>query len=213
MTASDTPRRVAILGASGYTGAELTRLLVRHPRARIVALTGERKAGQAIGSVFPHLALAAERDRLPDLTTIDDVDLDAIDVAFFALPHGAAHPVAAAMPASVKMIDLSPDFRFADPAVYGEWYGQAHGAPALQAQAVYGLSEVNREAIRRARLVGCPGCYPTASLLPLVPLAASGLIDVDDIIIDAKSGVSGAGRAANSLRIVSSWAVGPRSAR
>ena len=148
--------RIAVVGASGYTGAELVRLLVAHPAAEIVAMTADRKAGLEFGRVFPHLAGAAGTHALPALQAVDAVDWSGIDVAFFGLPHGAAQPVAAAMPAGVTMIDLSPDFRFADPAVYAQWYGQAHGAPELQTQAVYGLSEIAREQIRGARLVGCP---------------------------------------------------------
>jgi N-acetyl-gamma-glutamyl-phosphate reductase len=188
--------RVAVVGASGYTGAELVRLLVEHPAADIVAMTADRKAGQEFGTVFPHLAGAARAHTLPPLQPVEAVDWQDVDVAFFGLPHGAAQPLAAAMPAHVRMIDLSPDFRFSDPAVYAQWYGQPHAAPEAQKQAVYGLTEWARERIREARLVGCPGCYPTASLLPLLPLAAAGQIDADDIVIDAKSGVSGAGRAA-----------------
>jgi N-acetyl-gamma-glutamyl-phosphate reductase len=188
--------RVAIAGASGYTGAELVRLLVNHPAVDIVALTADRKAGQDFAAVFPHLAHAARSRELPVLQPIEAVDWQSVDVAFFGLPHGAAHSVAAAMPASVKMIDLSPDFRFADPDVYAATYGQPHQAADVQPQAIYGLSELARPAIADARLVSCPGCYPTSALLPLVPIVQSGLIDADDIVIDAKSGVSGAGRAA-----------------
>lgn len=183
--------RVAILGASGYTGAELLRLLVRHPNVRITALTADRKAGEAIETVFPHLGGLG----LPKLTAIGDVDWSAADVVFCALPHGTTQEVIAGLPAHLKVIDLSADFRLADVEQYAKWYGHAHRAPALQKDAVYGLTELAREAIRRARLVACPGCYPTSAQLPLVPLIEAGQIDADDIIIDAKSGVSGAGRA------------------
>lgn len=188
--------RVAVVGASGYTGAELVRLLVQHPAAEIVAMSADRKAGQDLGAVFPHLALAAQAHALPPLLPLDAIDWQGVDVAFFGLPHGAAQPLAASLPGHVRIIDLSPDFRFASPELYAQWYGQPHAAPEVQKQAVYGLTEWAREHIRSARLVSCPGCYPTASLLPLLPLAEAGQIDVDDIIIDAKSGVSGAGRAA-----------------
>jgi N-acetyl-gamma-glutamyl-phosphate reductase len=188
--------RVAVVGASGYTGAELVRLLLNHPRVSMAALTADRKAGQALADVFPHLGPASEDHRLPPLAAVDDVYWSGIDIAFLGLPHGAAQPLVAALPPAVRVIDLSPDFRFADPGVYSAWYGLPHGAPGLQAQAVYGLTEYARPRIAGARLIACPGCYPTASLLALLPLVEAGAIDADDIIIDAKSGVSGAGRAA-----------------
>lgn len=184
--------RIGILGASGYTGAELLRLLRYHPQAEIRALTADRQAGKPIGAVFPHLA----GEGLPDLVTIGEVDWSDLDVAFCGLPHGTTQQVIAALPKHLKVIDLSADFRLADTATYAEWYGHEHRAPELQREAVYGLTEIEREKIRRARLVAVPGCYPTAAQLPLIPLLRARLIDPDDIIIDAKSGVSGAGRAA-----------------
>jgi N-acetyl-gamma-glutamyl-phosphate reductase len=196
MTTEQNALRVAIVGASGYTGAELVRILAQHPAARVVQLTADRKAGHLLDAVFPHLAAGLEEDRLPPLVAVDAVDWQDVDIAFFGLPHGAAQPVIERLPAHVRAIDLSPDFRFADPAVYAATYGQPHAAPATQTEAVYGLTEVARAAIAGARVVACPGCYPTASLLPLLPLVEAGLIDADDIVIDAKSGVSGAGRAA-----------------
>ncbi|MDG5493360.1 MULTISPECIES: N-acetyl-gamma-glutamyl-phosphate reductase [Azospirillaceae] len=184
------PVRVAILGASGYTGAELIRFLLRHPRARIVALTGERAAGKPVAEVFPHLAPYD----LPALTKIADVDWSGVDFVFCGLPHGTTQEVIAGLPEHVRICDLSADFRLFDVETYAQWYGHAHKAPALQENAVYGLSEITREAVAKARLVANPGCYPTASQLPLIPLLQAGLIEIDDIIIDAKSGVSGAGR-------------------
>jgi len=184
------PVRVAILGASGYTGAELIRFLLRHPRARIVALTGERAAGKPVADVFPHLAPYD----LPALTKIADVDWSGVDFVFCGLPHGTTQEVIAGLPDHVRICDLSADFRLFDVQTYAQWYGHAHKAPALQENAVYGLSEITREAVAKARLVANPGCYPTASQLPLIPLLQAGLIEIDDIIIDAKSGVSGAGR-------------------
>jgi N-acetyl-gamma-glutamyl-phosphate reductase len=197
MTSNATPKvRAAIIGASGYTGAELVRLLVRHPLVEIAAMTADRKAGQALGTVFPHLA-AVERDAgLPGLTSVDDLDWAGIDVAFCGLPHGTTQEVVSSIPPNVTVIDLSADFRLGDVDVYAEWYGGSHKAPDLQKEAVYGLTELARDRIAKARLVACPGCYPTSCLLPLVPLLESRAIEAGDIIIDAKSGVSGAGRAA-----------------
>ncbi len=189
--------RIAILGASGYTGAELVRLLALHPAARIAAMTGERKAGQPMAAVFPHLGGLA----LPDLVAIDQVDFSGVDAVFCGLPHGTTQEVIAALPPSVKVVDLSADFRLADVATYAQWYGHAHQAPELQRDAVYGLVELARDRVRGARLVANPGCYPTASQLPLIPLIEAGAIAADDIIIDAKSGVSGAGRAAKEANL------------
>ncbi len=189
--------RIAILGASGYTGAELVRLLALHPQARIAAMTGDRKAGQPMAAVFPHLAGLD----LPDLVTIDQVDFAGLDAVFCALPHGTTQEVIAALPATVKVIDLSADFRLADVGTYAQWYGHEHRAPDLQRDAVYGLVELARAQVREARLVANPGCYPTASQLPLIPLIAAGAIAADDIIIDAKSGTSGAGRSAKEANL------------
>jgi N-acetyl-gamma-glutamyl-phosphate reductase len=184
--------KVAILGASGYTGAELVRLLALHPTAEIVAMTGDRKAGQPMAAVFPHLGGLT----LPDLVSIDQVNFDSVDAVFCGLPHGTTQDVIAALPRAVKVVDLSADFRLADTATYAQWYGHEHKAPALQKEAVYGLVELARDRIKGARLVANPGCYPTASQLPLIPLLEAGAILADDIIIDAKSGTSGAGRSA-----------------
>jgi N-acetyl-gamma-glutamyl-phosphate reductase len=196
--------RAAILGASGYTGAELARILLRHPLVELAALTADRNAGQAIEAVFPHLATQG----LPALVAIDKVKWADVDVVFCALPHGATQEVVAALPKGLKVIDLSADFRLADPAVYAKWYGHAHRAPHLQRGAVYGLSELARDAIRRASLVACPGCYPTAAQLPLAPLLEDQMIETDDIIIDAKSGVTGAGRALKDTSLFAEVAEG-----
>lgn len=182
--------RIAILGASGYTGAELLRLLRGHPAARIAALTAERNAGQPLAAVWPHLHGLA----LPDLRKIDAVDFGGIDMVFCALPHGTTQEVVAALPRGMKIIDLSADFRLRDITAYATWYGHAHRAAALQPEAVYGLCELNRAAVKGAWLVANPGCYPTSAQLPLIPLLKAGLIESGDIIIDAKSGASGAGR-------------------
>ncbi|MBB4268173.1 N-acetyl-gamma-glutamyl-phosphate reductase [Roseospira visakhapatnamensis] len=186
------PIRIAILGASGYTGAELVRLLHGHPNTDVVVLTADRRAGQPLAAVFPHLAHL----HLPDLVAIEDVtDWSGVDLVFCALPHATTQAVIEALPERLRVVDLSADFRLEDTAVYAQWYGGPHKAPELQKTAVYGLTELARERVSRARLVANPGCYPTGPQLALMPLIEAGLIDVDDIIIDAKSGVSGAGRA------------------
>ena len=193
--------RIGILGASGYTGAELLRLLLRHPAAEIRLLTAERQAGKDIAEVFPQFAgpqLTGPQltgQGLPRLVKIGEADFSALDMVFCALPHGTTQEVVAALPAGLKVVDLSADFRLADTATYAQWYGRAHQAPELQKQAVYGLSELAREAVRTARLVANPGCYPTPCQLALVPLIEAGAIDTGQIVIDAKSGVTGAGRA------------------
>lgn len=185
-----TSLNIALLGASGYAGAELLRLLLAHPAVYIAALTAEKNAGQPVHNVLPHLAGHA----LPDLCKIDAVDFSRIDFVFCALPHGTTQEVIAALPERVRVVDLSADFRLSDMAVYEQWYGHAHCAPHLQQNAVYGLTEWERDKVRAARIVANPGCYPTAAQLPLIPLIKAGVIACEDIIIDAKSGVSGAGR-------------------
>jgi len=182
---------IAILGASGYTGAELIRILAGHPGVRIAALSADRKAGQPVAAVFPQFTGL----KLPDLVALDKITWDGIDAVFCALPHGTTQEVIAALPERLKVVDLSADFRLRDIEEYARWYGHAHRAPALQKTAVYGLTEHNRAAIGKARLVANPGCYPTSAALPLMPLLADKLIDPDEIVIDAKSGVTGAGRA------------------
>ncbi len=181
---------VAILGASGYTGAELVRLIATHPGTRIAAMTADRKAGQSMGEVFPHLRHLA----LPTLTTIDAVDWAGIDLAFCALPHATTQEVVAKLPRDLKIVDLSADFRLRDPAVYAHWYGHPHMALDLQAEAVYGLTEFYRDEIRGARLVAGTGCNAATGMYGILPLLRAQVIDPDDIIIDLATGVSGAGR-------------------
>lgn len=187
---SDTSLKVGILGASGYTGAELVRLLIHHPGAEIALMTADRHAGKPLGEVFPHLA----RLKLPDLVKIEDADWETLDFVFCGLPHATTQTVIAGLPRNLKVCDLSADFRLRDTATYEEWYGGRHQAPELQKEAVYGLTEMYRDEIAAARLVANPGCYTTTAELPLMPVIAAGLISADGIIIDAKSGVSGAGR-------------------
>lgn len=188
---------IAILGASGYTGAELIRLLLTHPHAHIKALTGDSQAGKPIADVYPHL----RGKNLPDLVTLAQVDFTGIDLVFCCLPHGTTQPIIAALPNSVKVVDLSADFRLFDAATYATWYGHPHQATELQKEAVYGLTEHARADVKKARLVANPGCYPTSSLLPLLPLLAVGAIEKDGIIIDAKSGITGAGRSAKQANL------------
>ncbi|MFK8251611.1 N-acetyl-gamma-glutamyl-phosphate reductase [Ancylobacter terrae] len=191
----DAKARIAVLGASGYTGSELVRLLLRHPRVEIVALTADRKAGQSMAEVFPQFAPFA----LPVLTTIDEVDWSGVDLAFCALPHGTTQQVIKRtfeVAPHIRIVDLSADFRLRDAGAYEQWYGHAHQALDLQQEAVYGLVELYRDEIRTARLVANPGCYTTTAILPIVPLIEAGVIEADGIVVDAKSGVTGAGRAA-----------------
>lgn len=193
-----------ILGASGYTGAELLRFLHHHPHISITALTGDSQAGQPFGDVFPHMQFTG----LPDVTRLEEVDMTHADLVFCCLPHGTTQDIIANLPTHVRVVDLSADFRLFDVNTYATWYGHAHKAPALQQEAVYGLSEHNRDAIRAARLVANPGCYPTASLLPLLPLLGTNIIQPEYIIIDAKSGITGAGRSAKRNLIFSEIAEG-----
>ena len=201
--------KIGVLGASGYTGAELLRLLLRHPGVEIALLTAERRAGQHMRQVFPQFSPYA----LPKLLAIDAVDwkAQALDLAFCALPHATTQAVIkdllAAAPRT-KVVDLSADFRLADPAAYARWYGHEHHAPDLQKEAVYGLPEVYREKIKAARLVANPGCYTTCAELPLIPLLSAKAIDPDAIIIDAKSGMTGAGRGAKEDMLFSEVADG-----
>ena len=182
---------VAILGASGYTGAELVRLIATHPDLTINALSGNSKAGMPMSAVYPHL----RHLDLPVLTKIEDVDFTDIALVFCALPHATSQQVIAALPEHVKIVDLSADFRLRDPAEYEKWYGKPHSAPDLQKQAVYGLTEFYRDDIKSARLVAGTGCNAATGQYALRPLIAAGVIDLDRITIDLKAAVSGAGRA------------------
>ncbi|NNE81256.1 MAG: N-acetyl-gamma-glutamyl-phosphate reductase [Silicimonas sp.] len=184
------PHKIAILGASGYTGAELVRLISVHPTFRIVALTGDRKAGQPMSSVYPHL----RHMELPDLIKIDDLDYGQVDLVFCALPHATSQAVIPSIPDHVKIVDLSADFRLRDPAAYEKWYGKPHSAVEMQKHAVYGLTEFYREEIKAARFVAGTGCNAATGQFALRPLIESGVIDLDDIVMDLKAAVSGAGR-------------------
>lgn len=181
---------VAILGASGYTGAELVRLIATHPGLRITALSADRKAGMQMAEVFPFL----RHLDLPKLVKIDEIDFSGIDLCFCALPHATTQAVISQLPRTLKIVDLSADFRLRDPAAYEKWYGQPHAAVDLQAEAVYGLTEFYRDDIRAGRLIAGTGCNAATGQYALRPLIAAEVIDLDTILIDLKAGVSGAGR-------------------
>ncbi len=181
---------IAILGASGYTGAELVRLVATHPSMRIAALGADRRAGMTMAEVFPHL----RHLDLPGLVKIEEIDFSGIDLCFCALPHATSQTVIRDLPAKVKVVDLSADFRLRDPEAYQRWYGKEHQALDLQGGAVYGLTEFNRDRIRTARLVAGTGCNAAAGQFALRPLVEAGVIDLENIIIDLKAGASGAGR-------------------
>ena len=183
-------KKVAILGASGYTGAELVRLIATHEGLKIAALSADRKAGMDMADVFPFLRHLT----LPRLQKIDEIDFSGIDLCFCALPHATTQQVVAVLPRTLRIVDLSADFRLRDPAEYERWYGQPHTAVDLQQEAVYGLTEFYRDAIAKARLVAGTGCNAATGQYALRPLIAKGCIDLDDILIDLKAGVSGAGR-------------------
>ncbi|MFZ7089800.1 N-acetyl-gamma-glutamyl-phosphate reductase [Primorskyibacter sp. 2E233] len=184
------PHSIAIIGASGYTGAELVRLIATHPSFEIKALAANSKAGQSMAQVFPHL----RHLDLPDLVTWEQIDFDQIDLCFCALPHKTSQEVISQLPTSVKIVDLSADFRLRDPAEYEKWYGNKHAAIEMQKEAVYGLTEFYRAEISKARLVAGTGCNAATGQFILRPLIAAGVIDLDEIILDLQCGVSGAGR-------------------
>ena len=183
--------RTAILGASGYVGGELLRCLAAHPEFAAAKLFGDSKAGQALGAVHPHLAAA-----YPDAAVERfDGDLSGIDLVFAALPHGKSQEIAPTiLESGIPFVDLGADFRLNDAAAYEAWYGHAHQAPELLNAFVYGIPELNREGIRGAKAVAAAGCYATAAILALKPLVDAGLVKPGSLIVDAASGVSGAGR-------------------
>jgi N-acetyl-gamma-glutamyl-phosphate reductase len=184
------PLRIAVLGASGYTGADLVRLALTHPKIEIAALSANAKAGQTMAEIWPHFA---PYPQLPRLITAESIDYTGIDAVFGCLPHAASASLLSALNGP-RIIDLSADFRLKDAATYAAWYGGTHPAPALLPGALYGLTEFARDALPGAPLVACPGCYPTAVLLALLPLLDAGAIAPDRITVNALSGVSGAGR-------------------
>lgn len=186
--------RTAILGASGYVGGELLRLAAGHPLLHATKLFGESKAGQTLGAVHPHLAGAYPDARID---RFDENALDGVDLVFAALPHGHSQRLAETILAKgIPFVDLGADFRLNDPATYEQWYGHPHEAPELLGDFVYGIPELNREAIRSARAVAAAGCYATAAILALKPLVDARVVKPETLIVDAASGVSGAGREA-----------------
>jgi N-acetyl-gamma-glutamyl-phosphate reductase len=199
-----TPKKIGVLGASGYTGSECVRLLLRHPQVEIALLTADRKAGQEMREVFPQFSPY----ELPKLVSLEGLDWPALglDLVFCALPHATTQKVIKELFAKapeMKVVDLSADFRLADTGAYARWYGDEHHAPELQKEAVYGLVELYRDRIRKSRLVANPGCYTTCAILPLVPLIRAKAVDADEIVVDAKSGMTGAGRAARESMLFS----------
>lgn len=187
--------KVGVVGGTGYTGVELLRLLAQHPGVELVAITSRGDAGTPVADMFPslrgHVSLAFSDPAA--------AGLEKCDLVFFATPNGIAMQQAPALlDAGVKVIDLAADFRLRDASVWEKWYGMPHTSPSWLAEAVYGLPEVNREAIRKARLLANPGCYPTATQLGFLPLLESGCVDIRSLIADVKSGVSGAGRKAET---------------
>ncbi|MEL6693019.1 MAG: N-acetyl-gamma-glutamyl-phosphate reductase, partial [Pseudomonadota bacterium] len=196
------PLKAAVLGASGYTGAETVRLLAGHPHVKAVAATGHSLAGKQLSEIFPHLAGPTD---LP-VVKAEDVNWDEIDVAFGCLPHGTSQDLIETLPGHIKTIDLSADYRLRDADLYAQTYGRPHLNAERTARVKYGLSEWRGAELEGETLVACPGCYPTASLLALLPIIR--LIDPDSVIIDAKSGVSGAGRGLKEGNLFSEAAEG-----
>src|SRR2546423_10325262 len=189
--------KVAVFGAAGYTGEELVRLLLRHPHAELVAVTSRQYAGKTVAEIFPRAGSYAAAQTLRFTDAAPEKIGQEADVAFLALPHGVAVEFAGPLlQAGARVIDLSADFRIKNAATYREFYGHEHAAANLLSEAVYGLPEIYRDKIAGARLVACPGCYPTSLRLPLIPLLRENLVEPDNVIANSLSGVSGAGRKA-----------------
>jgi N-acetyl-gamma-glutamyl-phosphate reductase len=186
--------KIGVVGGTGYTGVELLRLLAQHQNCELTVITSRQEAGTPVAAMFPNLRGHVDLD----FSAPSDATLNKCDVVFFATPNGVAMQQARALfDAGVKIIDIAADFRIKDVATWEKWYATKHACPELVAEAVYGLPEVNRDQIRRARIVANPGCYPTAVQLGFLPLVKSGMVDLEHLIADAKSGVSGAGRKAD----------------
>ncbi len=191
--------KAGIVGGTGYTGVELLRLLVAHPEVELSVITSRSEAGQAVSSLYPNLRGHVD---IP-FTEPDAETLGQCDIVFFATPNGTAMKmVPELLDFGVKVVDLAADFRLKDTALWQQWYGMEHACPEVLAEAVYGLPEINREAIKSARIIANPGCYPTAVSLGFIPLIENGLVDDQHLVADAKSGVSGAGRGANVANLL-----------
>ncbi len=187
--------KAGIVGGTGYTGVELLRLLAQHPEVELAAITSRKEAGMPVAEMFPSLRGRVELA----FATPEEAPLKSCDVVFFATPNGVAmQQTRELLDAGVKVIDLAADFRIKDVAEWSKWYGMEHACPDLVAEAVYGLPEINREAVRQARLIANPGCYPTAVQLGFLPLVEAGVVDTNGLVADCKSGVSGAGRKAET---------------
>lgn len=193
--------RIAVLGASGYTGADLVRLALTHPNIEIAALSANAKAGQSMADVWPHFAHVP----LPSLVRAEEIGWAGIDAVFGCLPHAASAALLSTL-IGPRIIDLSADFRLNSAETYAEWYGNPHPAPELLPDAIYGLTEYAAELLPAARIVACPGCYPTAALLALLPLLEAGLVGHERITINALSGVSGAGRSLKEANLFAEMA-------
>ena len=181
---------IAILGASGYTGVEAIRLLVNNSNYNIAGLTADSNAGMSVSEVYPHLS----RINLPNLKKIEDTNFSKVDAVISCLPHGKSQKILSSLPKHIKICDLSADFRFDDIESYEKIYDKKHEAVDIQKDVIYGLTEINRKKIKKARFIANPGCYPTSALLPILPLIGDNIIKYGTIVIDSKSGVSGAGR-------------------
>ena len=184
------PISVSIIGGSGYTGAELMRIVSRHPHFKLVQVVANRNAGKKIQDIFPHL----RHLNLPDFISFEKMIFEGLDLIFCALPHATSQEIIVKIPEGIKIVDLSADFRIERVEEYERWYGQKHIAPSLQEKSVYGLTEIYKQKIKEGSLIACTGCNAAATLYPVLPLLNEGIINDDNLIINLGAGVSGAGR-------------------
>jgi len=181
---------IAVAGATGYIGLELIKILSKHPKAKILYLCATRSIGKSIYQFDKKI----KKKKLPTISKIDKIDWSNIDVLFTALPNGEAHKIAKILPSKTKLIDLSADFRLKDPQIYKKWYGIKHKSTKFISKSIYSIAEFTKNKIRKYKIISCPGCYPTSVQVPLLPLVKENLINLNNIIIDSKSGYSGAGK-------------------